>query len=99
MYKDLKREEIDIMTRKSSVSYLGTYFCEVDDIDGKTAKRDDCSLKYPIFSERSMVAVQKASIGTSNTCSEIRGCLDPMTKIEEVSYRGIAWDVRILIKK
>jgi hypothetical protein len=51
MYTDYKREKIHIMSCKSRVQRLEAYFYEVNVWSPKTAKRDDWSPKYAIFSK------------------------------------------------
>lgn len=65
-----KREKIHVMSRKSRVN---AYFYEVDVWCHKTAKRDDWSFKYAIFSATVGVHVQRRAVAIARVGGESVG--------------------------
>ena len=57
-----------------------------------------CTVKQHIPNTPTNQYQWEFSLYANYSASKIRGSLDPVTKIQEVSYEGVIWDVRILIK-
>ena len=63
---------------------------------------EDSSPPFPSAHQEKLQLIFSAHVASflwSVLCEYSQGCLDPVTKIQEVSREDVAWGVRILIKK